>query len=59
MRLKRFEQAESIATMIQDLQITDPGIPLAVVGDFNAFEFTDGYVDSVGIIKGDFEPAEA
>jgi len=58
-RLKRYEQAESIATMIQDLQITDPGIPLAVVGDFNAFEFTDGYVDSVGIIKGDFEPAES
>ncbi len=58
-RLKRYTQAESIAMMVQDLQITDPDIPLAVVGDFNAFEFTDGYVDSVGIIKGDFVPAES
>jgi hypothetical protein len=57
-RLKRYDQAESIAMMVQDLQITDPGIPLAVVGDFNAYEFTDGYVDSVGIIKGDYLPAE-
>ncbi len=57
-RLKRYTQAESIAMMVQDLQITDPDIRLAVVGDFNAFEFTDGYVDGVGIIKGDFLPAE-
>jgi hypothetical protein len=28
-----------------------------VIGDFNAFEFTDGYVDAVGQIKGDFDPA--
>ena len=58
-RLKRYEQAESIAMMIQDLQITHAGIPLAVVGDFNAYEFTDGYVDSVGIIKGDSSPLKA
>ena len=25
-------------------------------GDFNAFEFTDGYVDAVGVITGDFDP---
>ena len=29
-----------------------------VLGDFNAFQFTDGLVDVVGTIKGDFDPAE-
>jgi len=30
-----------------------------VIGDFNAFQFSDGYVDAVGHIRGDFEPADA
>ena len=58
-RQKRLEQALSIAQMVQDLQDADAGVRLAVVGDFNAFEFTDGYVDAVGVIKGDFDPAES
>jgi predicted extracellular nuclease len=57
-RQKRFEQAESIATMVQDIQIANPELRLIVAGDFNAFEFADGYVDVVGIIKGDFVPAD-
>jgi hypothetical protein len=57
-RQKRFEQAESIAQKVQDLQSADPGVRLMVLGDFNAFEFSDGYVDGVGIIKGDFGPAD-
>jgi len=32
-------------------------VPLAVVGDFNAYEFTDGYVDVTGQIAGDFDPS--
>jgi endonuclease/exonuclease/phosphatase family metal-dependent hydrolase len=56
-QLKRLAQAESIAQMVQDFQTAQPAIPLAVVGDFNAYEFTDGYVDAVGHIKGDFDPA--
>jgi hypothetical protein len=56
---KRFEQAESIAQKVQDLQTADPSVRLVVIGDFNAFEFTDGYVDAVGIVKGDFEPADS
>ncbi|MDH3253495.1 MAG: lamin tail domain-containing protein, partial [Acidobacteriota bacterium] len=56
---KRFEQAESIAQKVQDMQDTDPSLRLVVTGDFNAFEFTDGYVDAVGIIKGDFEPVDS
>ncbi|MEM7049434.1 MAG: hypothetical protein AAF604_07230 [Acidobacteriota bacterium] len=57
-RQKRLEQAQSIAQMVQDLQTTDPAINLAVVGDFNAYEFTDGYVDVVGQMAGDFNPAD-
>jgi hypothetical protein len=31
---------------------------LAVLGDYNAFEFTDGYVDVVGQIAGAVDPAD-
>jgi len=58
-RQKRLEQAQSIATIVQDLQTMDPNVRLAIVGDFNAFEFTDGYVDAVGQIAGDFVAAES
>lgn len=59
-RNKRFEQALSVARIAQAWQTGDSasvpgataGVPLAIVGDFNAFEFTDGYVDVTGIIKG-------
>ncbi|NIP19201.1 MAG: hypothetical protein GWM87_14355, partial [Xanthomonadales bacterium] len=55
---KRLAQAQSIATMAQDFQSGDPLTPLIVIGDFNAFEFTDGYVDVLGQIRGDVNPAE-
>ncbi len=57
-RQKRLEQAESIADKVQALQSADPSIYLVVTGDFNAFEFTDGYVDAVGHIRGDFDPLD-
>ncbi|MCP4656647.1 MAG: hypothetical protein GY856_14635, partial [bacterium] len=57
-RQKRFEQAQSIAQKVQDFQTADPTTPLVLVGDFNAFQFTDGYVDVVGQIAGDFDPSE-
>ncbi len=53
-REKRLQQANSIAQKVQALQDADSEVHLAVVGDFNAFEFTDGYVDAVGRIAGDF-----
>ena len=56
---KRFEQAESVAQKVQDIQSADPNVHLVVIGDFNAFEFTDGYVDLAGIIKGDFTPSDS
>jgi predicted extracellular nuclease len=55
-RLKRLTQAQSIAATVQEMQANDPDVRLVVVGDFNAFEFTDGFVDAVGQIKGDFDP---
>jgi hypothetical protein len=57
-RAKRLAQAQSIAAKVQAMQTADPDIRLVIVGDFNAFEFTDGYVDAVGQIAGNFNPAD-
>ena len=58
-RQKRFEQSVKLAEAVQALQNAEPSVPLGLIGDFNAFEFTDGYVDVMGIIKGDLDPAGA
>jgi hypothetical protein len=52
-RNKRLQQANSVAVMIGDIQTSHPGEPLYVLGDFNAFQFTDGYVDVIGQITGE------
>ena len=57
-RQKRYEQGQSIAQIVQSLQMADPQVPLVVTGDFNAYQFSDGYVDLVGQIVGDYVPAE-
>lgn len=56
-RRKRLDQAQSVARMAQEIQRAGPETRLVVMGDFNAFEFTDGYVDVVGQIRGRFDPA--
>ncbi|REJ81051.1 MAG: hypothetical protein DWQ36_13515 [Acidobacteria bacterium] len=56
---KRLEQAQSIAQLIQDYQSAPDAAPLVVLGDLNAFEFTDGYVDAVGQMRGDFDPTQS
>ncbi len=53
---KRFLQAQSIAEKVQAIQDEDEDNALVVIGDFNAFEFTDGYVDSIGEISGNANP---
>ena len=58
-QIKRLEQALSIAQKVQDIQRGRHKKNLVIVGDFNAFEFTDGYVDTIGHIRGDFEPADS
>lgn len=61
-RVKRHEQAISVAGMVEALQTQYQNI--FVVGDFNAFQFSDGYVDIVNQITGQpslgaqFEPVE-
>ncbi|MCG8331582.1 MAG: hypothetical protein MI974_28090 [Chitinophagales bacterium] len=48
-RNKRHQQAISIANMIQDLRTAGN---LVVLGDMNAYHFTDGYVDVVSQMSG-------
>ncbi|NNF33532.1 MAG: hypothetical protein HKN68_05460 [Saprospiraceae bacterium] len=56
-RTKRLLQAQSIAQMAQDYQLSkQPYAYLTVLGDFNATEFTDGYVDVLGQITGEIDP---
>jgi len=51
-RAKRLAQAQFVAQMVQDIQTENPEVNLVVTGDFNAYQFTDGYVDAVGQIAG-------
>jgi predicted extracellular nuclease len=51
-RAKRAAQAKELADFIQAEQAAHPGERLVLLGDFNAFEFNDGYTDSMGIITG-------
>ena len=51
-RAKRQEQARFLADLIQGRQDADPSERLVVLGDFNAFEFNDGYGDSMGTVTG-------
>ncbi|QQS40128.1 MAG: hypothetical protein IPM63_12240 [Acidobacteriota bacterium] len=51
-REKRKLQAESIAGLLQELQTASPGTPVFAVGDYNAYQFNDGYTDPSGTIRG-------
>ncbi len=55
---KRLAQAQFVAQQVQDLQTANPDINLVVAGDFNAFEFTDSYVDVTGQMKGEVIPED-
>ena len=56
-RAKRQKQAEFVANLVQARQVANPSESLIVIGDFNAFEFNDGYVDLIGTIVGNPTPA--
>jgi hypothetical protein len=56
-REKRKAQAEYLANLIQGFQTADPNAKIISVGDYNAFQFNDGFVDMIGTIKGDPTPA--
>jgi predicted extracellular nuclease len=51
-RTKRRAQAEYLANLIQARQTLDPNEKIISVGDYNAFQFNDGYVDVLGTITG-------
>ena len=57
-RRKRRAQAEWLAGLIQARQAADPAERIISVGDYNAFPFNDGYVDSIGTIRGTPTPAD-
>jgi hypothetical protein len=57
-RVKRRTQAEFLAGLLQARQTADPGEGLVVIGDFNAFPVSDGYVDVLGTVKGTPAPAD-
>ena len=51
-RQKRQRQAGFLAGLLQDMQQADPERKIVVLGDFNAFEFNDGYADVMGTVTG-------
>jgi len=51
-RAKRKAQAEFLANLLQDLQTGNPTTPVISMGDYNAYQFNDGYTDPVATIKG-------
>ncbi len=57
-RAKRKAQAESLAALLQELQTNNPGTSVISVGDYNAYQFSDGYTDPIATIKGNPTPDE-
>ena len=51
-RAKRKAQAEFLADLLQDLQTDNPSTAVISIGDYNAYQFNDGYTDPVSVIKG-------
>lgn len=57
-RAKRRAQAEFLANLLQSLQNSAPAEPIISVGDYNAFQFNDGYVDVIGTVRGQPTPPD-
>jgi predicted extracellular nuclease len=57
-RAKRKAQSEFLANLLQDLQTNNPATSVISVGDYNAFQFSDGYTDPIATIKGNPTPDE-
>ncbi|MCR6663349.1 MAG: lamin tail domain-containing protein [Luteimonas sp.] len=51
-RAKRQAQADYLAGVVNDMQTADPTRKIVLLGDFNAFEFNDGYADAMGTVSG-------
>lgn len=57
-RAKRKAQAEAVAELLQDLQVKNPASPVISVGDYNAYEFSDGYTDPISVLTGRPTPGD-
>lgn len=55
-RNKRRLEAEWLANFVVERQKTNATERIILVGDFNAFQFNDGYNDLIGILKGKPDP---
>jgi hypothetical protein len=51
-RAKRKAQGEFLANLLQGLQTDNPGTPVLSIGDYNAYQFNDGYTDPLATAKG-------
>jgi predicted extracellular nuclease len=51
-RKKRLIEAEWLAGYVETRQKADPAERLILCGDFNAFQFNDGFNDLIGILRG-------
>jgi predicted extracellular nuclease len=51
-RAKRRAQGEFLAALLQELQTDNPGTPVMSIGDYNAYQFSDGFTDPIATIKG-------
>ena len=51
-RGKRLAEAEWLANYLVERQKANPTERIFVCGDFNAFQFNDGYNDLIGVLKG-------
>ncbi len=56
-RLKRFNQGKYHAEQIQAFQLAHPGRILTVVGDFNDYQFSDGWTHMLGMMEGKHDDA--
>ncbi len=57
-RAKRRAGAEFLANLINARQTANPNERIVSVGDYNAFQFNDGYVDVIGTILGTPAPSD-
>jgi len=57
-RAKRKAQSEFLATLLDNFQDANPATPVLSIGDYNAYQFNDGYTDPISILKGSPTPDE-
>lgn len=51
-RNKKRGQAEFLAKAVSERQNANPDEKILIIGDFNSFQFNDGYNDLIGTLKG-------